>query len=168
MFKKILLAVALALPMSAMAQKFGVVDLASVFEAMPETTAMQTQLTETSKKYEDEFQKLQEEFNKLYTDYQTIVNDANTPDSIKQRRMQEIQERGQKIEQFQNTAQQDLARLQQSLMAPIQTKIQDAVKAVGTEGAFTLVLPNDPGTLLYVGNDVTDITPLVRTKLGLK
>ena len=108
MFKKILLAIAVALPMSAMAQKFGVVDIESVFTAMPETTAMQTQLQETSKKYEDEFMKLQEEVNKLYADFQTIQEDANTPASIKERRLQEVQDRYAKVQQFRETAQQDM------------------------------------------------------------
>ena len=49
MFKKILLAVALALPLSGMAQKFGVVDIESVFQAMPESAAMRAELEETSK-----------------------------------------------------------------------------------------------------------------------
>lgn len=167
MFKKVILAVALALPFSALAQKFGVVDLESVFQAMPETAAMQTQLTDTSKKYEEEFAKLQEEVNKLYAEFQNIQNDANTPESIKERRIQEIQERAQKVDQFRNTAQQDLARLQDTLMAPIQTKIQDAVKAVGAEGSFTFIFPNEQGLLLYMGTDVTDVTSLVRAKLGL-
>ncbi len=166
MFKKILLAIAVALPVSAMAQKFGVVDLESVFTSMPETTAMQTQLTETSKKYEDEFAKLQEEVNKLYTDFQTIQNDANTPESIKERRMQEIQDRYAKVQQFRETAQQDLAKLEQQLSTPIQQKLTDAIKAVGAEGSFTAILPKD-GVFLYTGTDVTDVTPLVRTKLGI-
>ncbi len=41
MFKKILLAIAVALPLGAMAQKFGTVDLDAVFQAMPETAAAQ-------------------------------------------------------------------------------------------------------------------------------
>lgn len=167
MFKKILLAMAVALPLSAMAQKFGVVDIDQIYVAMPETAAMQTQLEETSKKYEAEFQKLQEEVNKLYTDYQTIQNDPNTPESIKERRIQEIQERAQKVDQFRATAQQDLQRLQETLMAPIQQKFADAVKAVGAEGNFTFIYPNEQGLLLYIGNDVENVTPLVRTKLGI-
>ena len=166
MFKKILLAIAVALPMSAMAQKFGVVDIESVFTAMPETTAMQTQLQETSKKYEDEFMKLQEEVNKLYADYQTIQEDANTPASIKERRLQEVQDRYAKVQQFRETAQQDLAKLEQQLSTPIQQKLTDAIKAVGAEGGYTFIMPNE-GLLLYTGSDVTDVTPMVRTKLGL-
>ena len=102
MIKKLLMALLVALPFSSMAQKFGVVDLESIFTSMPESAAMQTQLQETTTKYEEEFGKLQEEVNKLYTEYQTIANDANTPESIKERRVQEIQERAAKVDQFRN------------------------------------------------------------------
>ena len=87
MFKKIVLAILVALPLSTFAQKFGVVDLEAVFTAMPESTAMQTQLTDTSKKYEEEFQKLQEEVNKLYADYQAIQNDERSYQSCRHRRI---------------------------------------------------------------------------------
>lgn len=166
MFKKILLAVAVALPLSAMAQKFGVVDIESVYQAMPETTAMQTQLTETSKKYEDEFMKLQEEVNKLYAEFQTIQNDANTPESIKERRLQEVQDRYAKVQQFRETAQQDIAALEQQLAKPIHEKLTEAIKAVGAEGNFTFIMPNE-GLLLYTGTDVVDVTAQVRSKLGI-
>ncbi len=167
MFKKILLAIAVALPMSAMAQKFGVVDLEAVFSAMPETAAMQTQVQETSKKYEAEFMKLQEEVNKLMADFQTIQNDENTPQSIKERRLQEVQDRYGKVQQFRETAEQEIARLQQQLSKPIQDKLTEAIKSVGAEGNFTFILPNEPGLLLYQGTDVVDVTPQVRTKLGI-
>ena len=168
MFKKILLAVALALPLSGMAQKFGVVDIESVFQAMPESAAMRAELEETSKKYEDEFQKLREEVDKLFAEYQTLEKDPSTPQAIKERRLSELQERDQKVQQFRNTATQDLARLQEQLMLPIQQKLGEAVKAVGQEGNFTFIFPNEQGFLLYTGTDVTDVTALVKTKLGIK
>ena len=167
MFKKFLLAIALTLPLSVMAQKFGIVDADQIIQAMPETTAAQSQLEETSKKYETENQKLQEELNKLSTDFQTIQNDPNTPESIKERRSQEIQERYQKFEQFQATASQELARLRESLMTPITQKLMEAVKAVGAEGSFTFVFINEPNLMVYVGTDVVNVTAEVRKKLGL-
>ena len=168
MIKKLLLAVLVALPFSAFAQKFGVVDLENVFQAMPETATAQTQLTDASKKYEDEFAKLREEVDKLFAEYQNLQKDPATPDAIKERRLNELQERDQKVQQFRNTASQDLARLQEQLMAPIQQKIADAVKTVGQEGNFTFIFPNEQGLLLYTGSDVTDVTPLVKLKLGIK
>ncbi len=168
MIKKLILAALVALPFSAFAQKFGVVDLENVFQAMPETATAQTQLTDASKKYEDEFAKLREEVDKLFAEYQNLQKDPATPDAIKERRLNELQERDQKVQQFRNTASQDLARLQEQLMAPIQQKIGEAVKTVGQEGNFTFIFPNDPGLLLYPGSHVTDVTPLVKTKLGIK
>ena len=170
MIKKLLLAIAVALPMCAAAQtpKFGIVEVEPIFQSLPETTAAQNQITEASKKYEDEFAKLQEEFNKKYTEFQNLTKDTTTPESIKERRMQEIQDRAAKVDQFRQTASQDLQRQHEQLMAPIEQKLRDAIKAVGQEGGFTFVFPSDPGLILYQGNDVTDVTPLVKTKLGIK
>lgn len=168
MFKKLLIAIVIALPLSAFAQKFGTVDLGQVFEAMPESTAMRTQITDASKKYEDEFMKLKEEMNKLYTDFQAIQNDPATPESIKERRMQEISDKEQKLQQFHATAQQELEALSQRLSAPIQQKLLEAIKSVGQEGGYTFVLPNDPGLILYAGSEVTDLTAQVKAKLGIQ
>ncbi len=168
MLKKIIIALLVALPLSAAAQKFGTVDIDQVISAMPEVAEMQSQLTESSKKYEAEFQKLVEELNKLVTEFQAIQDDANTPQTIKERRMQDIQERQTKVEQFRNTATQDLQRQQEQLMAPIQAKMTEAIKAVGQEGGFTLVFPADPGLVLYQGADVVDLTAAVKAKLGIK
>lgn len=167
MIKKVLLALVLALPLSTFAQKFGVVDLDAIFTAMPEATAMQTQLVDTSKKYEEEYGKIAEELNRRIADFQSLQNDTTTPESIKERRIQEIQELQQKADQFRNTAEQDLARLRETLMTPIQTKLTEAVKAVGAEGGFTFVFPNEPSLLLYTGTDVVNVSDLVRAKLGL-
>lgn len=167
MIKKLILAIALVLPMSMFAQKFGTVNIEPVMTAMPEMTSLQEQIAESSKKYEAEFQKLNEELQKLYADFQTIQNDANTPDAIKERRMQEIQDRATKVEQFRQTATQDLQRQQEQGMAPIQQRIFEAIKAVGQEGNFTLILPYDPSLILYQGNDVVDVTNAVKAKLGL-
>lgn len=166
MFKKIFLALALALPLSAMAQKFGVVDINTVFTGMPESAEMQKELQDLSKQYEDELQKLQEQVNKLYTDFQAIQNDPNTADAIKERRMQEIQEAMQKADQFRNSATQDIARAQEAKAAPIQAKISDAIKAVGVEGGYTIIFPLAQELLLYTGTDVTDLTKQVQAKIA--
>lgn len=166
MIKKILLAIAIALPMCAAAQapKFGVVNTASVFDAMPEKATAQTQLETASKTYEDEFKKLTDELNKKYTEFQSLA--ADTPESIKQRRMQEIEELNAKTQQFRATAQQDLQRQQEQLMAPIEQKIQTAIKAVGAENGFTFIFPDMHPA--YTGKDVQDVTPLVKAKLGIQ
>lgn len=168
MFKKILLALAVVLPMTAAAQKFGTVRVEEIVSAMPEAAAMQTTLSEASKKYETEFQKLQEEVDRLYTEFQTMEKDASTPDAIKERRMQEIQEKSTKMQQFYQTANQDLQRQREQLLTPIIAKVNDAIKSVGQEGSYTFIFSEIPDMILYQGTDVTDLTPMVKAKLGLK
>jgi len=166
MLKKVIIALAFAfaLPVLAAAQKFGTVDVNAIFSAMPESQAAQNQLTEASKKYEDEFKKLQEEFDKKFQEYQGLA--ADTPANIKERREQELQELSNKMQQFRNTAAQDLERQNQTLIAPIEQKLNEAIKAVGQEGSFTFIFQN--GMPLFAGKEVIDITATVKAKLGIK
>lgn len=164
MIKKLLLAIMIALPMSVFAQKFAVINTQELMEAMPELQTVKEQMEASNKKYEDEFAKLQEEFSKKFEEFQAL--EETTPQTIKERRMQEMQELENKINQFRQTATQDLQRQQQQLMAPIQEKIEAAIKAVGAENSFTMIFQDMIPS--YVGADVIDVTPQVRTKLGLK
>ena len=88
MIKKILVAIAVALPMLAVAQspKFGVVSAEEIFAAMPESKTAQEQIAASSKQYEDEYAKLNEEMQKKFSEYQALRDDASTPQSIKDRR----------------------------------------------------------------------------------
>lgn len=166
--KALILAAAVAMPTLAWGQapKFGTVELEPIFQSMPERATAEATITEASKKYEDEFAKLQDEFNKKYTEFQTLDKDTATPESIKERRMQELSELNDKMQQFRNTASQDLQRQQQQLMAPIQEKIVTAIKAVGQEGGYTFIFTADVPA--YVGVGVEDVSPAVKAKLGLK
>lgn len=164
MIKKLLLALAIILPSCAFAQaKFGVVDAQAVMELMPEFKSAQDQIATISKQYEDEYGKLTEAINTKVQEFQALAED--TPVAIRERRQQEVQELDQRIQAFQQRAQQDLARKQQELVAPIQEKLVNAIKAVGSEEGFTMIYPD--GVAIYVGNDVIDVTPAVKTKLGL-
>ena len=165
MIKKLLLAVAIALPaMSLSAQKFGTVNVQEIMESLPEVTEMKAKIEASSKTYEEEFGKLQQEMEKKYTEFQQLPE--GTLESIKERRMQELQELDQKIQQFRATAQQDLQRQQAQLMQPIQEKVVSAIKSVGTEGGFTMIFPE--AVPAYVSGDVQDVTALVKAKLGVK
>ncbi|MDE5942388.1 MAG: OmpH family outer membrane protein [Muribaculaceae bacterium] len=168
MIKKILLALAVALPMCAWAQsaKFGIVDVETIIPNMPEFVEAQNKLAEASKTYEAEYAKINEEMQKLYAELQELDKDPNTLQSIKERRMQDIQDRDKKAQQFAQTAQQDLQRQQAQLMQPVQEKVMNAIKSVGTENGFTMIFPE--AVPAFISADVQDVTALVKAKLGIK
>lgn len=164
MIKKLLLAIMIAFPMSLFAQKFGVINTQELIQSLPEVKTIQEQMQAATKKYEDEFAKLQEEFNKKFQEFQAL--EASTPETIKERRTQELQEIDTKIQRFRETAQEDLQRQNQQLMAPVQEKVVKAIQSVGAEGNYTFIFENVMP--LYSGSDVTDVTPLVKAALGIK
>ena len=168
MIKKVLLAIALICPMllSAQTLKIGLVDFGSILQAMPETTAAQNQLKEVSDKYEAEYKKLGEEMNRLVEEYQKMAE--NELPAIRERKTRELSDYQVKIQQFEQTAGNDLQKMQADLMGPIQQKISPAVESVGREGNYSLIQMYDPQLTLYHAAPVEDITPIVKAKLGVK
>jgi outer membrane protein len=167
MLKKLLLAAFVVAPMCLAAQvKLGYVNPMEIFNVMPEKATAESTLKTASEKYETEFKNLQTAFQKKASDYEAADKDASTPQAIKDRHMQELQEEYQKIQNFQQTASQDIQRQQDQLLAPIQQKLQDAIKAVGAEGGYTFIY--DTSSILYVGTGAEDLTAKVKAKLGIK
>ena len=165
MIKKLFILAFLALPLSLAAQnlKFGTVNTVDVFNLMPEKATAEKQLEDLSKQYENEFMKMQEEFTNKYKDF--VNSQDSMPENIKQRRMQEIQQR---IQNFREVATGDLEEQQAKLLAPLQEKISNAVKAVGQENGFTFIFDMSIPSVLYAGGQAIDATPLVKAKLGLQ
>ncbi len=169
MIKKALLAIMIALPMLAAAQapvKIATVQIDPIVDAMPETAQMKTQLEADQKTYQTEIEKLGGEIDKKVAEYQKLAQDGTTPQSILERRMQEVQELQQKAQLFSNQVQKEMQSKYEQLMAPVQEKLTNAIKAVGAENGFTLILPD--GVAAYTSADVIDATPLVKARLGLK
>ena len=166
MIKKLFLVALMALPMTLAAQnfKFGTVNSVEIFNLMPEKATAEQQFEALQKQYEAEFVKMQEEFSAKYKEF--VDAQETMPENIKQRRMQEIQEIQQRIQNFREVAASDLEEQQNKLMAPIQEKMSMAIKAVGEENGFTFIF--DVNILMYSGAQAIDATPLVKAKLGLK
>ena len=169
MLKKILFAIALAIPFlgaSAQSVKIGLVDTNSIISVMPERAEAETKLADASKKYEAEYQRLGEEMKRLLDDYQAMKPDELQ--AIKDRKTRELNDFQQKMQAFEQNAQQDLAKMQQELMGPMVQKIKNAIESVGKEGNYSMVQDNNPQLIYYYSSPVEDITPLVKAKLGLK
>ena len=70
------------------------------------------------------------------------------------------------MQTFQQTASADLQKQQETLMAPIQTKLQNAIQSVGAKGGYAAIL--DSSVLLYKGTQVEDVSAKVKAELGIK
>lgn len=169
MLKRFLMAIAIALPMLASAQtlKIGVVDIAAIVSAHPDTEAAQKQLADAGQKFDAEYQKLGQEGQKLYEEYTESVKNNELP-AIQERKATAVQDMQNKLQQFEANAQRDLSKMQQDLMTPILQKVQDAITSVAKEGNFSLIQNRDQQIVFYVAAPVEDITDRVKAKLNMK
>ncbi|MCH5237592.1 MAG: OmpH family outer membrane protein [Muribaculaceae bacterium] len=167
MLKKLLLVAALAFPMMASAQtlKVGIVDVDEIVQKLPDYAEAQTKLSDTSKKYEDEYAKLNEEMKRRYDELEKMGDDELP--AIRERKVKDFQEYQLKIQQFEQSATQELSRYQQDLMAPIYTKVNNAIQSVGQEGGYSLIEAKISQIVLYYADPVVDITNEVKAKLGV-
>ncbi|MDE7402112.1 MAG: OmpH family outer membrane protein [Muribaculaceae bacterium] len=169
MLKKIILAVALALPFigaNAQTLKVGLVDTNALIQALPDTQEATAKVQAASKQYEEQRNKLMEEGQRLVDEFQKLGDD--TLPAIRERKARDIQDQEQKIQSFLQNAEQDLQRMHNELMAPVVQKIRDAVESVGKEGNYSMIQNYAPDLTLYYASPVEDVTPLVKAKLGIK
>ena len=160
--KKLIVLLLMILPLGAIAQevKIAFVKTQEVFMAMPE---VEKQMADLNEKYRVELKQMQDEYQKKYSDF--VAQQDSLTENIKLRRMQEIQDIQERMDNFVQVAQQDVQKKQQELLQPIQQKLHEAIQKVGEEKGYTYII--DPAALLYTGTNAVDATPFVRTKLGL-
>jgi outer membrane protein len=164
MFKKIVLFAILLFPVGAFAQeKIAYFNSAEVITTMPEYTQMQDSIQKTQAAVQSELLILEEEYKKKYEAFMAEAD--KLVETIKVRRMQEIQDIEQRAATFQEQSQKQLQQLYEQLLAPIQQKVRSAIQTVGAENNFTYIL--DAASLLYFSSSASDATPLVKKKLGI-
>ena len=162
--KKILVILALVLPMMASAQKYGHVNTAELFQLMPELKGVTARLDSLNKQYEDLLVNMQEEYQKKAQEYEQKA--ATMTDAMKQIQEEELYTMQQRLQTTYQTAQQDIAQKRQEYVAPVQEKMLKAIQAVGQEKGFTYIF--DTAAMVYVDPSATDVMPDVKAKLGIK
>lgn len=162
--KKLIIAVLLALPIIASAQKFGHINTQELFAQMPEVAQVKLKMDTIQSQYENQLASMNEEFQKKVQDYQT--QEATMAEAIKQIRQQELQEMQQRIQLFYQTAEQDIQKKQQELLTPVHEKMTQAIKAVGERDGYTYIF--DSAAMVHIGADAIDATPAVKKELGIK
>lgn len=166
--KKLLIIAACAmLAVTASAQKFGNINMGNVFEIMPERAQIQKEMEDLQAKYETELSKMGDEYQKKVTDY--MAEKDNLEKNIADARAQEIDQLGQRIQNFREMAAKDLQGQQEAKVAPIIDKINKAIQAVGEKEGFTYIFDLSQGNILFFSpSQCVDVLPLVKKELGIQ
>lgn len=145
--------------------KFGHVDSNQLLSIMPERENAKVELEKYAKQLESTLAAMQAEFERKYQDYAEKADSLSQ--FIRQTKEAELGEMQQRIQTFQQSAQQDLGQKENELLQPIITKARNAIKEVAEEGGYIYVFDIGSGSILYFSADSEDILPLVKAKLGI-
>jgi len=144
--------------------KLGHVDFGKVIEQMPGQDTVKKVMENYTKSLRDQLQTMQTELETKYSDY--LANQATLSAIIKQTKEKEISDLQDRIQAFQQQAQQDIQDQETKLTTPFIEKAKKAINDVAKENGFTYVFNNVEGFILYLDGG-EDVTPMVKKKLGI-
>mgnify|MGYP003171565571 CR=1 FL=1 len=162
---KLTLVVALVLGSSSLfAQKLGRINLEEIITLMPEYKEMMTNMEAYSKDLRDNLETIQVELNTKYNDFQK--NKAEVTRQLKEKELTDLQNR---LQEFYQSAQEDLQKKEKELTDPIVAKAQEAVKKVAQKGAYVAVFNTTiPSMVYYDEAAMTDLSTEVKAELGIQ
>lgn len=163
----ITLIVALASFAAAIAQKFALVDMEYILKNVPAYERANEQLNQVSKKWEGEINALISEAETLYKKYQSesvFLSDAQKTKSEETIMNKEKEASDLKKKYFGSEG--ELFKKRQSLMAPIQEEIYNAVKDICESKGYQLVIDRASGASIIYASPKIDISDEILLKLG--
>ena len=159
--------VALASFAAANAQKFALVDMEYILKNVPAYERANEQLNQVSKKWEGEINALISEAETLYKKYQSesvFLSDAQKTKSEEAIMNKEKEASDLKKKYFGSEG--ELFKKRQSLMAPIQEEIYNAVKDICESKGYQLVIDRASGASIIYASPKIDISDEILLKLG--
>lgn len=166
--KKILtICAALFVAASAFAQtKTGYVNTTELIQLQPAMDTVRTQLESAQKETYETYQAMIEEYQTKATTFQQ--KQASWTPAIKESKQKELNEIGNRIQEFEQSANQDLQQMQQALQAPIYQKVNEEIQKLAKAKGLAMVFDIASASVLYIDPAQSiDLTPELRTILGI-
>ena len=118
--------------------KIAHIDVNDLLTKMPEITAANAQLEKLSKTFDTEY-------GTMVTEYQTKMKKyegeaATATEAINETRAKEMQDMGQRIQQYRDTAQKQLQEKEQEVKKPIMDKVKTAIIKVGKAKGYQYIM----------------------------
>lgn len=130
---------------------FGYLSYNEVIKQMPEYTQAQSSIEKLKTYYDQEMDRAEQEFTKKFSEY--IEGFRSFPENIMLKRQKELQSLMEQSMKFKSEAQQLLTKSEDELMAPINTRLREAIKTVGKQLHLSYILNTDNNTYPFINTD---------------
>ena len=152
---------------SGMAQKFALIDMEYILKNIPAYEMTNEQLSQVSKKWQNEVEALQQEAQNMYKNYQSELVFLSA--EMKTKREEEIVKKEQEAQDLKRKyfgPEGELYKKRESLMKPIQDEIYNAVKEISEDKGYQMVIDRASAMSLIFAPPKIDISNEVLLKMG--
>lgn len=149
------------------AQKYALIDMEYILKNIPAYERANEQLNQQSKRWQGEIDILTEEAQTLYKKYQS--ESMFLSDEQRTQREEEIlnaEKRASELKRLYFGPDGELYKKRESLMAPIQDEIYNAVKDICDTKGYSMVIDRASAASIIYASPKIDISNDVLTKLG--
>lgn len=149
------------------AQKYALIDMEYILKNIPAYEMTNEQLSQVSKKWQNEVDALRQEAQNMYKTYQSDLVFLSA--EMKTKREEEIVKKEQEAQDLKRKyfgADGELYKKRESLMKPIQDEIYNAVKEISEDKGYQLVIDRASAMSIIFASPKIDISNEVLVKLG--
>jgi outer membrane protein len=165
-FKTLLIAAALFIganqTISAQA-KVAHIDVQELMTTMPEMKTAQAQVKKISETYDTEYKTMVTEYQNKMKKYESEA--STVTEVVNETRAKEMQDMGQRIQQYRDTAQKELQQKEMDLVKPIMDKARTAIQKVAKGKGYQYVLDSTSGSGVILA-DGPNLMTEVKKELG--
>lgn len=144
--------------------KLGHIDSQELLQSMPESAEIEKKVQDFAKTLETSMKTMQTEYSSKLAEYEQKA--ATMTKTEKETAEGDIVQLQQRMQEFNQSAQERLKKQQAELLQPVIDKVKKAIEDVSKENGYTYVFDASMGILLYQNGD--DLLPKVKAKLGVK
>lgn len=168
MKKNLLMTVLLcAFCLTANAQKFALIDMEYILKNIPAYERANEQLNQISKKWQSEIEAVSLEAQTLYKNYQSEAVFLSEEQKVKKEEGIVAKEKeAQELKRKYFGPEGELYKKRESLMAPIQDEIYNAVKEISDAKGYAVVIDRASAASIIYASPKIDISNEVLVKLG--
>lgn len=152
---------------TATAQKIGHLNAGNLISLMPDAIKADSGLILYKKDLVATGDSLGKVFEKEYKAFGEAYNAGTLSQTEVKKRQAELQKMQQSLQAYAQEVEQRVANLRRQLLQPILAKLDEAIRAIGKEGNYQVILDTSNGSALFAAES-DDVSELVKKKLGLK
>lgn len=159
----ILIVTILSIATAATAQKIGHINYSEIVISMPQYKSAMEELEKYTNDYRTQIEALEKEFNDKQLKYN---NEASKMTVAQQELAQgELQSIYTRLQEFSNTATNNVSKKRDDLLKPIVENLNTAIKNFSTKNGYDYILDIEQ---IHFGKETNNVTNQIKAELGIK